>query len=86
MRTRYPIDKFQAEMRPYQIDPTTNQPIKADAPPTTGPPKWQFLPRIRCMDCPGKLYAAGPEQTADNFEIHLKNRQHKENVGKRQTS
>jgi SWI/SNF-related matrix-associated actin-dependent regulator of chromatin subfamily B protein 1 len=42
-----------------------------------------FFPRIRCMDCPGKLYNAGPEQTVGNFELHLKNRVHTENVRKR---
>lgn len=45
--------------------------------------KAYFLPRIRCMDCPGKLYNAGPEQTVNNFELHLKNRGHMENVRKR---
>ena len=42
-----------------------------------------FLPRIRCMDCPGKLYNAGPEHTVSNFELHLKNRGHMNNVAKR---
>ncbi|CBY02183.1 similar to SWI-SNF complex subunit (Snf5) [Plenodomus lingam JN3] len=45
--------------------------------------KAYFLPRIRCLDCPGKLYNAGPEQTVSNFELHLKNRQHLNNLGKR---
>lgn len=42
-----------------------------------------FLPRIRCMDCPGKLYNAGPEHSVSNFELHLKNRVHTTNVAKR---
>lgn len=42
-----------------------------------------FLPRIRCMDCPGKLYNAGPEQSVSNFELHLKNRVHMNNVARR---
>lgn len=45
--------------------------------------KAYFLPRIRCMDCPGKLYNAGPEHTVSNFELHLKNRKHMENVANR---
>ena len=45
--------------------------------------KAYFLPRIRCMDCPGKLYNAGPEQSVSNFDLHLKNRGHIANVGKR---
>jgi SWI/SNF-related matrix-associated actin-dependent regulator of chromatin subfamily B member 1 len=45
--------------------------------------KAYFLPRIRCMDCPGKLYNAGPEHTVSNFELHLRNRVHVTNVAKR---
>lgn len=33
---------------------------------------------------PGKVYSLGPGQTISNFEIHLKNKQHRENVAKRQ--
>jgi SWI/SNF-related matrix-associated actin-dependent regulator of chromatin subfamily B protein 1 len=55
------------------------------APSSPLPPnhKALFLPRIRCMDCPGKLYNAGPERTVSNFETHLKNRVHVGNVAKR---
>lgn len=45
--------------------------------------KASFVPRIRCMDCPGKLYNAGPGQSVTNFELHLKNRQHMANVSNR---
>lgn len=45
--------------------------------------KYQYLPRIRCHDCPGKLYTPGPGMTVDNFEVHLRNRQHKQNVDER---
>lgn len=45
--------------------------------------KYQYLPRIRCHDCPGKLYTPGPGMTVDNFEVHLRNRQHKERVDDR---
>lgn len=45
--------------------------------------KYQYLPRIRCHDCPGKLYTPGPAMTVDNFEVHLKNRQHRERVEER---
>jgi SWI/SNF-related matrix-associated actin-dependent regulator of chromatin subfamily B protein 1 len=45
--------------------------------------KYQYLPRIRCLDCPGKLYTPGPMTTVDNFEVHLRNRQHKERVEER---
>ncbi|KAI3621498.1 swi-snf complex subunit [Moniliophthora roreri] len=39
--------------------------------------------RIKCIDCPGKLYHPGPGETLSNFEIHLKNRQHKQRVHER---
>lgn len=42
--------------------------------------KAQWLPRIRCNDCPGKLYTPGPGIGVDNFEVHLKNKQHRERV------
>lgn len=45
--------------------------------------KTTYLPRIRCQDCPGKLYNAGPGQSVTNFELHLKNRQHMSNVSTR---
>lgn len=39
--------------------------------------------RVKCLDCPGKLYNSGPEQTLSNFEVHLKNRQHRARVATR---
>ncbi|KAG8930898.1 SWI/SNF chromatin-remodeling complex subunit [Tulasnella sp. 419] len=39
--------------------------------------------RIKCWDCPGKLYYPGPEETLMNFEVHLKNRYHRDNVNSR---
>ncbi|KTW25904.1 hypothetical protein T552_03178 [Pneumocystis carinii B80] len=39
--------------------------------------------RIRCNDCPGKLYIPGPSSTVENFEIHLKNRYHRIRVEQR---
>jgi len=39
--------------------------------------KWKWSPRIRCHDCPGKLYTPGPEQTVDSFLVHVKNRGHR---------
>jgi len=47
----------------------------ADAPPDA-PDEW----RVKCHDCPGRLYNPGPEETLNNFEVHLKNRQHRERV------
>ncbi|KAH9942038.1 hypothetical protein B0H21DRAFT_824192 [Amylocystis lapponica] len=42
--------------------------------PTAPPPEW----RIKCHDCPGKLYTPGPGETLSNYEVHLKNRQHRQ--------
>ena len=39
--------------------------------------------RIRCGDCPGKLYKLGPGDSLSNFEIHLKNRSHRAAVAAR---
>ncbi|GAB7352620.1 hypothetical protein MBLNU459_g2995t2 [Dothideomycetes sp. NU459] len=45
--------------------------------------KWVWQPRIRCDDCPGKLYTALPDDTVEKFEVHLKNRKHKAAVEER---
>lgn len=39
--------------------------------------------RFKCTDCIGKLYSVGPGQTMGNFELHLKNRKHRDAVSKR---
>ncbi|KAF2789209.1 hypothetical protein K505DRAFT_253811 [Melanomma pulvis-pyrius CBS 109.77] len=44
----------------------------------------KFVPRIRCFDCPGKLYTAGPEHSVANFQLHLKNRNHQNNLKERE--
>jgi SWI/SNF-related matrix-associated actin-dependent regulator of chromatin subfamily B protein 1 len=66
-------------MRYAPVDRNTNEMLRADhggeLPVNM---KYQWLPRIKCNDCPGKLYQAGPSTTVENFEIHLRNRQHKE--------
>jgi len=36
--------------------------------------------RIKCVDCPGKLYTPGPGETLANYEVHLKNRLHRSKV------
>jgi len=42
--------------------------------------------RIKCSDCPGKLYTPGPGETLSNYEVHLKNRQHRQKVNDRVNS
>lgn len=44
-----------------------------------GPGLW----RIKCIDCPGKLYTPGPAESLTNFEVHLKNRAHRAAVAAR---
>ncbi|KAJ3130372.1 SWI/SNF chromatin-remodeling complex subunit [Nowakowskiella sp. JEL0407] len=39
--------------------------------------------RIKCIDCPGKVYRPGEGETLTNFEVHLKNRLHRLNVATR---
>lgn len=46
---------------------------------TTGTVEW----RIKCLDCPGKLYTPGPGETLQNYEVHLRNRQHRQKVNAR---
>ncbi|PBK64177.1 hypothetical protein ARMSODRAFT_962338 [Armillaria solidipes] len=42
-------------------------------------PEW----RIRCVDCPGKLFKPGPGETLSNFEVHLRNLAHRRRVEER---
>nr|BAM72038.1 Snf5 [Coprinopsis cinerea] len=46
---------------------------------TSTNPEW----RIKCLDCPGKLYTPGPGETLNNYEVHLKNRLHRQRVNER---
>ncbi|KAK6219025.1 hypothetical protein LQW54_002527 [Pestalotiopsis sp. IQ-011] len=82
----YANDKFEGLMRYTAVDATTNIPVTPM--PQAGSPippnvKFYFLPRIRCLDCPGKLYTPGPDMTAINFEVHLKNKGHRDKVNAR---
>lgn len=44
---------------------------------------WMWVPRIKCHDCPQKLYTAVPEDTAGKFEVHLANSKHRAAVRER---
>lgn len=81
LQQEYPSDLFEAIMRYSVLDEKTGHTTKMDTLPAKKLPqgyKAQFLPRVRCIDCPGKVYTAGPEHTVLNFEVHLKNRLHVE--------
>lgn len=71
LRSKYPHDLF--ELRPK----ASSAALAASAGPPV--PEW----RIRCTDCPGKLYTPGPGESLNNFEVHLKNRSHRANVATR---
>ncbi|KAF1848529.1 SNF5-domain-containing protein [Cucurbitaria berberidis CBS 394.84] len=96
LRDRNPGELFESTMRYVVMNEAHENPetkkmesktVKLDHLSTSVPlppnHKAYFLPRIRCMDCPGKLYNAGPERTVNNFELHLRNRGHMNNVAKR---
>lgn len=52
--------------------------------PATAAPDAPVEWRVKCADCPGKLYNPGEGDTLNNFEIHLlKNRQHRIKVAER---
>jgi SWI/SNF-related matrix-associated actin-dependent regulator of chromatin subfamily B protein 1 len=83
----YPNDRFEGVMRYSAISTITDLPTSVPPPgPIPDTIKFMYLPRIRCHDCPGKLYTPGPETTVGNFEVHLKNRQHRERVDHRLTA
>lgn len=70
-------------MKYAPIGKASNEVVRLDQVPPDGGGdkiKWQFLPRIKCNDCPGKLYTVGQGMGVENFEIHLKNRHHKDRV------
>jgi SWI/SNF-related matrix-associated actin-dependent regulator of chromatin subfamily B member 1 len=65
-------------MKHTAIDPSTNLPTPPNESNHHFPHK--YVPRIRCLDCPGKLYVTGPGMTVESFEAHLKNKKHREMV------
>jgi len=80
---------FEPLMRPYALNLATGKTEKVVLETGAGAPpgfKLQFMPRIRCNDCPGKLYTAIPGKVVDDFEVHLRNRNHREAVQRRQQS
>ncbi|CEH11834.1 SWI-SNF chromatin remodeling complex, Snf5 subunit [Ceraceosorus bombacis] len=70
LRAQYAQDRFEIVPKPRKADE-----------PAPVIQEW----RVRCNDCPGKLYTAGPDQTLQNFSIHLRNRQHRNNVASRRS-
>lgn len=83
LQRSYPDDSFQGSMRYAVVDSSTgamlpDEVLRQQPLPPNAMAAW--LPRIKCNDCPNKLYTPGPENTVENFEVHLKNVRHRENV------
>lgn len=71
-------------MRYFPVNPQTNQPmVVPQGQSLPADTTYTFVPRVKCRDCPGKLYTPGADGTASNFEIHLKNKMHREKVNAR---
>ncbi|GAA5908806.1 hypothetical protein JCM8208_006794 [Rhodotorula glutinis] len=67
-----------AELRAKQVDDRFEI-IPRPRPSDPNVQEW----RIRCLDCPGKLYNLGPGESLDGFLVHFKNRVHRGNVDAR---
>ncbi|KAL8999083.1 MAG: hypothetical protein Q9169_001971 [Polycauliona sp. 2 TL-2023] len=80
LQQNYPNDAFEGTMRYTAVSLTTDQPIALSKDQSPDEVKYMYYPRIKCKDCPGKLYTPGPEMGVNNFEVHLKNRLHREKV------
>ncbi|KAL8986059.1 MAG: hypothetical protein Q9205_000402 [Flavoplaca limonia] len=80
LHQNYPNDAFEGTMRYTAVSLTTDQPVALSKDQSPDDVKYMFYPRIKCKDCPGKLYTPGPEMGVNNFEVHLKNRLHREKV------
>lgn len=91
LNRQHPQSRFEATMRRIAVDPATNHPLPpntdlaAAAAKKNNNIRFRYFPRIRCLDCPGKLYNPGPGMGVESFEVHLKNRAHRENVETRLT-
>lgn len=89
LRGRHPQANFKPFMRCYGVDIESGKVLPKEQtelqPGDKAPPgqKLQYLPRIRCTDCQGKIYTAQPESVVTDFEVHLKNKKHLEKVEER---
>jgi hypothetical protein len=59
-------------MKHTAVDPKTNALLPANEENKSLPHK--YVPRVRCLDCLGKVYFAS------GFESHTKNKKHRETV------
>ena len=68
-------------MKHTAIDPNTGQPVPATE--ANRHFAHKYLPRIKCLDCPTKVYTPGPGESVEGFEVHLRNRKHRDEVDAR---
>ena len=79
MQARYPDDKFDITMRRAESQPQWR--VKClDCP---GQVSDNCFLSARLVLNPFQLYTPGPNETLSNFEVHLKNRQHRHRVNER---
>ena len=84
LQRHYPLDIFMYIMRYTAVSTVTDLPINVrPEEPIPDNVKFMYYPRIKCRDCPGKLYTPGPDLGVGNFEVHLKNKYHRERVDRR---
>lgn len=83
LKMHYPDGQFEGLMKHCPVNMRTGKlvmPAPAAGTPLPDDVRYMFLPRVKCLDCPGKLYTPGPDTTVGNFEIHVKNSKHIERV------
>ncbi|KAI0840034.1 hypothetical protein F5Y06DRAFT_246496 [Hypoxylon sp. FL0890] len=75
----YAADRFEGIMHYSAVDIITDDIVPIHGNPSV---RYYYLPRIRCHDCPGRLYVPG-DALASQFELHLRNIHHRERVAQR---
>lgn len=83
LREKYPQASIDGIMYPCQINIDTIVVTAERLEPGASAPagyKLKLLPRIRCADCPGRLYEANPMSVVENFTPHMRNRLHRYGV------
>ncbi|RPA88124.1 hypothetical protein BJ508DRAFT_410012 [Ascobolus immersus RN42] len=83
LKERYPDHRIEATMRSTAMDADTGKLITPGDRSVNLSVIYQMIPRLRCRDCPGRLYMVGPGETIDNFMTHLRNKHHRKAVESR---
>ncbi|KAJ2894718.1 hypothetical protein MKZ38_007295 [Zalerion maritima] len=80
MLKSWPDDNFEGTMKYCAVDIDKDQVVSEVPNPLPKNISYMFIPRIRCHDCPGKLYNPGPGLTIEKFRVHLTNNRHRQKV------